>query len=74
MTCILVIDETNSRNRFKRYYFKKTKHFLKILFHFWNLQKILRIFKKRDQLHSLNICQISDAEKGAYFNGRKLLF
>ena len=43
--CILVINERNSGSRFKRYYVKNRKYFLNILLQFWNLHKILPIFK-----------------------------
>ena len=37
ITCILVIDERNFRNTFKRDYLRNGEHFLKIVLHFCNL-------------------------------------
>ena len=47
MTYILVIMERISLNMFKRHYLKNRNHFLEFLFHFCNLHKILRIWKKK---------------------------
>ena len=38
---------------FKHRYLKNRKYFLELLLHFWNREKILRIVKKKDQIHSL---------------------
>ena len=46
-TCILLIVERNSCKELKRNYLKNQKQVLKVLLHFWNLQKILHILKKR---------------------------
>ena len=59
---------------FKRHYLQNGKHFLEFLFHFWNLHKILRILKKKDQLYSLNILEIIQYQKCRYLNAWKLQF
>ena len=47
MPIILAIIVEIYRNQFKRIYLKKQKLFLDILLHFWNLNKILNIVKKK---------------------------
>ena len=73
-TCILAIIETIYRNMFKDHYLKNEKHILEFLFDFWNLYKILRIIKKRDQVTCLNICEAIESRKCVDLNSRKLLF
>ena len=73
ITSILVIIERNSRNSFKRYYLTNWKLFLLVSFHFYNLRIILRFVKKKDQVHSVNIWQLIESKKCAYFNAQKLL-
>ena len=45
ITCILVIIDRNSHNKFKYNYLQNCQHFLQLLFDFQNLHKILTIFK-----------------------------
>ena len=52
MTCILVITERDSRNKFQRNSIKKKKHFLELSLHFWNLETF-RILKKKMLLMTL---------------------
>ena len=47
IACILLIIDRNSRNKFKRNYLQNHQYFVKILFHFRNLDKILSVLKKR---------------------------
>ena len=47
MTCVLVIMKMNSHDKSQRNYFQNQKHFLKLLLHFCNVHKILRISKKK---------------------------
>ena len=47
ITCILVIDERNFGNTFKRYYLKNGEHLLYFPLHFWNLHKIFPTYKKK---------------------------
>ena len=58
----------------KHHYLKNQKHSLKFLLHFCNLQKILRISKKKDQLHSLSISESIKSEKYGYLHAWKLVF
>ena len=44
---ILVITQRNSQNMFKRHCFKNRKLYLNFLLEFWNLHKILHVFKKK---------------------------
>ena len=47
MTCILLIIERISRNKLQRNYLQNQKHFPELLLHFWNLNKILSILKRK---------------------------
>ena len=47
ITCIVVIIERNSSNKFQRSYLENKNYFLKLLLHFWNLHKILKILKTK---------------------------
>ena len=44
---ILVITEGNSCSNFSQNYLPKQKYFSEVLLHFWNLDKILIVFKKK---------------------------
>ena len=37
-------------NNFKRFYFKKKTHFVKIWLHFWNMHEIQNILKKKKSI------------------------
>ena len=74
MTCIFLIIERNSRNKFQRNYLQNQNHFIKVLLDFWNLHIILRIFFKKDDLDNFNISGVIDSEKCGYLNAQKLLF
>ena len=62
MTCILVMIERNSRNKFHRNYLQNEKHVLELLFHFWNLPKILSILRKNITLITLIFPELLIAE------------
>ena len=47
ITSILFRIVRSSRSVFKSKYLKNQKHFLRFLFHLWNLYQILNIFKKK---------------------------
>ena len=70
MTGILVIDATNYRNSFKRYYVKNAEHFLEFLLLFQNLGKIFLILKKKNWIYRLYIPEVIDPAKRGYFNTR----
>ena len=57
-----------SRNKVKRHYLKKKRHFLDFLLHFWNVHEIWNISKKKDAYSSLIISQIIDSKIGFYLN------
>ena len=46
ITCILVMIERNSCNKFQRNYLQHQKYFLELLLNFWKLHKISSILKK----------------------------
>ena len=73
ITCVFIIIERTSSNKFKRNYLQNQKYFLTILLYFWNLDNILSNLKK-NQLHSLHISQIIDYEECGYLNALKLPF
>ena len=62
------------RNQFKRIYLKKQKLFLDILLHFWNLNKILNIVKKKLEPHNLSISKIIQSHKCGCLNVKQVLF
>ena len=47
ITSILFRIVRNCRSLFKSSYLENKKHFLRFLFHLWNLHQILNIFKKK---------------------------
>ena len=47
ITSILFLIVRNCRSLFKSSYLENKKHFLRFLFHLWNLHQILNIFKKK---------------------------
>ena len=53
---------------FKRYYLKNGRFFLDFLLHFWNVDEIQNILKKKDECPSLNISEIIVSERGCYWN------
>ena len=53
---------------------KKAKNFLQFFLYFFHLHKILLILKKKDQLYSLNIWEVTDPDICGYFNASKFLF
>ena len=57
-----------SRNNLKRHYLRNKRLFLYFLLHFWKLQEIYSIFKKKDGYRSLIISEIIDAEIRGYLN------
>ena len=63
MTSILFLTETISRNQFESNYLKNEKLFLEFFLHFRNLHEILNIFKKKDDLHSWFISEITHSKR-----------
>ena len=63
MTSIFFLTENIWRNQFGSNYLKNEKLFLNYFLHFRNLYEILNICKKKDELHSWFICQITHTEK-----------
>ena len=59
---------TTSRNKFKRHYLQKKRLFLDLLLHFWNVQEIWNILKKKNEYPSLIISEMMDCERGCYLN------
>ena len=56
------------RNNLKRYYLRNKRIFLDFLLHFWNVDKILSIFKKKKECPSVIISEIIDAERRVYLH------
>ena len=63
MTSIFFLTENIWRNQFGSNYLKNEKLFLNYFLHSRNLHEILNICKKKDERHSLFICQITHTEK-----------
>ena len=56
------------RHNLKRHYPRNKRHFLDFWLHFWNINEIERIFKKKDEYPSLIISEIIDSERSGYLN------
>ena len=63
MTSILFLTEIIWRNQFGSKYLQNKKLFPNYFLHFRNLHEISNILKKKDELHSWFICQITHSEK-----------
>ena len=63
MTSIVFLTEIIWRNQFGSNYLKNEKLFPNYFFHFRNLHEISNILKKKDELHSWFISQITHSEK-----------
>ena len=53
ITSIIVIIERNSWNKFNSNYLQKWKHFLEVLLHFWNINKVLKVLEKKKSSSSI---------------------
>ena len=56
------------RNKFKRHFLRNKRLFLDFSLHFWNVERNLEYFQKKDRSPSLIISEIIDAEKRGYLN------
>ena len=70
---ILVIDGRNYPSSFERSYLKKKRTFPLIFIAFLESAQKVAHFEKKDQLHSLNISEVINPDKCAYFNFGMLL-
>ena len=68
MTSILAGICKNYRNNFKRHYIRSKRLYLNLLLHFWNVNEISSMFKKKHEYPSLIISEVIDAEKRGYLN------
>ena len=63
MTSILLLTEAIFCNMFRCNYLRNEKRFLNFPLHVRNLDSILDMFKKKDDLHSWCVFELTDSEK-----------